>query len=101
MKATLEFNLPEEREEYELTLQASKMSRLIWDFETGFLRANLKYGIGPDLLDEIKKEVASANEYSSGEERAEVPTELDIELVLEAVRNIWYRMKDENDVTSI
>lgn len=101
MKATLEFNLPEEREEYELTLQASKMSLLIWHFENDFLRANLKYGIGHDLLHEIKKEVATVNEYSSGEDRAEVPTELDIELVLEAVRNIWYRMKDENDVTSI
>lgn len=101
MKATLEFNLPEEREEYELTLQASKMSQLIWSFEQEFLRANLKYSVGPDLLDEIKKEVASVNQYSSGEERAEVPTELDIELVLEAVRSIWYRMKEENDVTSV
>ena len=33
MKATLEFNLPEEQEEYDITMQAGKMHSVLWDFD--------------------------------------------------------------------
>lgn len=42
MKATLEFNLPEEREEYGLCNQASSLHCALWDFAQ-FLRGKIKY----------------------------------------------------------
>jgi hypothetical protein len=47
MKATLEFNLPEEREEFEIALRAGKLQAALSEFEN-FLRAQLKYGELPE-----------------------------------------------------
>jgi hypothetical protein len=42
MKAILEFNLPEEQNEYEITQRANDYLCLIWDLQEK-LRSNLKY----------------------------------------------------------
>lgn len=43
MKAILEFNLPEEREEFELARNGAKLSYTIGDFQS-YLRSKIKYG---------------------------------------------------------
>jgi hypothetical protein len=53
-KATLTFNLPEEQADYNLTLKATAMSLVIWEF-TNELRAKAKYSEkGPESWDEVK-----------------------------------------------
>ena len=42
MKATLEFNLPDDNQEFELTSKALKMYSTLWDFDI-WLRAEIKY----------------------------------------------------------
>ena len=42
MKATLQFNLPDDREEYELANNASKWYSICWDMKQE-IRKNLKY----------------------------------------------------------
>lgn len=42
MKATFEFNLPEDQREYEIMNQASKMQSFLWDFSQQ-LRSWYKY----------------------------------------------------------
>jgi hypothetical protein len=41
-KATLEFNLPEEQEEYRLAMEGSEMSRIVEELDN-YLRNQLKY----------------------------------------------------------
>ncbi len=43
MKATIEFDLPEEIEEYEVMNRAGKVELALWEF-TGYLRGKWKYG---------------------------------------------------------
>ena len=43
MKATLEFNLPEDRDAYELANKANNLHLVIWDFDQ-YLRNTLKHG---------------------------------------------------------
>lgn len=42
-KATLEFTLPEENEEYKMTMDAGKYHSALWDFSQDFLRKEMKY----------------------------------------------------------
>ena len=42
MKATLEFNLPEENQEFELMSKALKMYSTLWDLDV-WLRSEIKY----------------------------------------------------------
>jgi hypothetical protein len=42
MKATLEFNLPEDQAEFELAVNGSKMYSVLWDMDQ-WLRAQYKY----------------------------------------------------------
>lgn len=43
MKVTLEFSLPEEREEYEMYANAAKYYAVIWEY-LSTLRSHIKYG---------------------------------------------------------
>lgn len=43
MKATLEFQLPDENSDYKAANLAPEMSGIIWDLDE-FLRAGMKYG---------------------------------------------------------
>lgn len=43
MKATLEFSLPEEREDYEMYANAAKYHAVIWEY-LSTLRSHIKYG---------------------------------------------------------
>lgn len=47
MKAILEFNLPEEKEEFELAVNASKWSSVCWELDQ-YLRSKTKYA--PDSM---------------------------------------------------
>jgi hypothetical protein len=59
MKAILEFNLPEDQNEYEVMSQALKTQRFLWDFSQE-LRNWHKYGHefkdGGDALNQIRDE---------------------------------------------
>ena len=59
MKATFEFNLPEDQREYEVMNQASKMQSFLWDFSQQ-LRSWYKYHHdfkdADDALDKIRDE---------------------------------------------
>ena len=54
MKATLEFNLPEDRDDFALATNASKMWSVLWELDQD-LRAKVKYA--PDDSNEDKLEV--------------------------------------------
>jgi hypothetical protein len=47
MKAVLEFNLPEEKEEFELAVNASKWYSVCWELDQ-YLRSKTKYA--PDSM---------------------------------------------------
>lgn len=49
MKAILEFNLPEETEEFQMATQAAKMHHTLWEIDQ-WLRTNTKYA--PDDINE-------------------------------------------------
>lgn len=59
MKATFEFDLPEDNREYEVVNQAQKMQSLLWDFAQQ-LRSWRKYGHtfkdADDALEKITKD---------------------------------------------
>jgi hypothetical protein len=53
MKATLEYDLPDEQEEFEKAVNGGKYAYIIWELDQ-FLRANTKYA--PDSMpDEVYK----------------------------------------------
>jgi hypothetical protein len=49
MKATLEYNLPDDAEDFETAVNASKMYSILWEMDQ-WLRANTKYA--PDDMSE-------------------------------------------------
>lgn len=51
MKAIIEFNLPEENQEFELTSKALKMYSTLWDLDL-WLRSEIKYK--DKELDEVR-----------------------------------------------
>ena len=54
MKAIIEFNLPDDRDEYEMANNASKMYLALWDIKQ-MLRSKLKYnpdGLNGDQLEQ-------------------------------------------------
>ena len=53
MKAILKFNLPEERPEFELAVDASKWYSVCWDMDQ-YLRSETKYA-PDDMPDEVYK----------------------------------------------
>ena len=81
-KAILEFNLPEEREEYETTCKAGAMHCILWELDMTYLRSALKY------------------ESSSDPKLAELlKTHPEITVsVLEAVREQLYELFNEYEV---
>lgn len=52
MKAILEFNLPEDQNEFDLANNAAKLSLFAWKFQQ-YLRSQIKYADKPDDIDEI------------------------------------------------
>jgi len=50
MKATLEFNLPEEQEEYEITRQAGNMHAAFWTIGNDLFRPARKHGYSDHRL---------------------------------------------------
>jgi len=64
MKATLEFNLPEEDEEYRTCIEASRLKSAMWDFSQEVLRRLDKYGIfnGKELTEDESRIVSYIRE---------------------------------------
>lgn len=62
MKATLEFNLPDEDYDYRVANMAGEMQYIVWEIDSR-LRSLLKHGNPSpetaDLADEIRKMIAS------------------------------------------
>ena len=56
MKATLEFNLPDDQYEYELANKGGAMYHVLWELKAE-LRSMLKYGELPDQQYEIVKKI--------------------------------------------
>jgi hypothetical protein len=52
MKAILEFELPEDNQEFRLATKASAMYSTLWELDQ-FLRAEIKYA-GREQLDEVR-----------------------------------------------
>ena len=49
MKAILEFNLPDDEDEYQMVSQGAKMHHTLWEMDQ-WLRSNIKYA--PDTINE-------------------------------------------------
>lgn len=79
-KATLEFNLPEEQDEYEMTMKAGAMHSAIWDFDQRYLRNIVKYGVDSDMVSKVKEMLK--NDYL--EEARVMPSDEHIKLLIEA-----------------
>ena len=60
MKATLKFNLPEDREEFEQAVRASDIHAALWDFKQK-LRGHIKYEEHShevyEMLDKVRDEL--------------------------------------------
>jgi hypothetical protein len=56
MKATIEFNLPDDQYEYELANKGGAMYHVLWELKAE-LRSMLKYGELPDQQYEIVKKI--------------------------------------------
>ena len=56
MKATLEFNLPEEQAEHYCAIKGADMLNVLWELKAE-LRAMLKYGDLPDKQYEIVEKI--------------------------------------------
>ena len=56
MKATLEFNLPEEQAEHYCAIKGADMLNVLWELKTE-LRSMLKYGELPDKQYEIVEKI--------------------------------------------
>lgn len=70
MKATLEFSLPEEREEFRVASRAGEMALVVADLDMK-LRGWLKHGHGfktiEDALQEVRNELCDAVVVANGE----------------------------------
>lgn len=55
MKATLEFDLPEDTEEHELALKAGRMSIALWEVRNSVFRPARKHGYSHSGLTELSK----------------------------------------------
>jgi hypothetical protein len=53
MKAIIEFNLPEDQEDFDMFNQATKMHNILWEM-TQWLRSNTKYAPDNTSEDTIK-----------------------------------------------
>jgi hypothetical protein len=58
-KAILEFNLPEENEEYRLATQASKNYCALWDIQAELRNFRKEYVGGAEALERIEEIIAS------------------------------------------
>jgi hypothetical protein len=70
MEAILKFNLPEDREDFDLAITAHRYSSTLWEIDQ-WLRGELKHGDLPEetytALDRVRKklwEIASENNIS-------------------------------------
>lgn len=70
MKATLEFNLPEEQEEFETTVKASDYKLALWDIAQEVFRPARKHGYADvkiqKLIDTIDACVSTVMENGQG-----------------------------------
>ncbi len=102
--ATLQFNLPEEREEYELCMKAGRLSSMLWEFDQTHLRGATKYDNIPDQVMSSVIEEFSSSEYQEADNEM-----LDLinsprgqQLIIAAiagVRTLLYNIAEDAEVT--
>lgn len=95
-KCTLTFQLPEEREEFELATRAGALQNVLWELDQKFYRSNIKYGIQSDLLLRIRKDL-SESEIAVDEELLRRI----IETVLQTCREVLHEYCEENGVQAV
>ncbi len=102
--ATLTFNLPDEREEYETTMKASSYAAAIWELDQTHLRSATKYdNIPTPVWAEILK-AFSKSDYSNEdlEMLALMASENGRRLILETlggVRTLLYEITNRYECT--
>lgn len=95
-KATLEFNLPEEQEEYDITMRAGNFSHSLWEFDQEFLRANIKYGIQEATVDAVMAELTGFLQ-EDGKDVSRKVVAVIAEAALEVARTQLYEIMNENN----
>ena len=105
MKAILEFNLPEDQDEFDLVQSASDLNAFIWSYENEVIRSNYKYGITLELKTIVTDYIAELNSYScayeDGTEKVSEITDDQIHVVLHALRELWFQKKNAFEITSV
>ena len=81
MKVTLEFNLPEEREEYNDAINGTKSIAILDEFSERILRSGYKYGNFPEKIRSL---------VESGKVSQE-----DMEEIFDVIAEEFYRIKNE------
>lgn len=92
--ATLKFNLPEEREEWETTQKAGAMSSTLWDIDNELLRGNSKHGPTEDLLRRVLDNVSDEVKSTSPELRREI-----VEATVYAIREMFWEIMNTHEVS--
>ena len=101
MKGTLEFNLPEEQEEFEQAVNAGKMSAALFDIRQQVFRPARKHGYNRadiqqliDKLDELVAQHASATDWP----RDEYQSFKDATYLISLLEGLFNQILDENGV---
>lgn len=65
MRAILQFDLPDDQNEYEIAVQAPKVQSFLWDFSQQLKKYHHDFKSGDDALDKIREEFYRLiNEYN-------------------------------------
>lgn len=114
-KVTLTFNLPEEHEEYEITMKANNYAAVIWELDQTHLRGATKYESIPDtVMREVLSDYSPKHTYGGTEEEISAAREKDQKMtefihsaegraficsVLGGVRSLLYELTNEHECT--
>lgn len=82
-KGTLSFNLPEEREEFELAQKAGSYSCVLWALDQEFYRANIKYGLKPEVKQAVIEEM-----YEELQKKAALMDQEDLDAIILSVMQV-------------
>lgn len=91
-KAILEFNLPEDQDDFEMAHKGADYHNALFTFKEAFLRTEIKYGPSPEFVHQCQNEM--------GNSTLMVEPEV-VHAVLEAVRTKFFETLSDCDVELI
>lgn len=94
MKAILEFNLPEEQEEYKLARNGLNLSCAVWDYDQEVLRSIVKYNNTAEIKAEVKTALSQLEGLTSEE-----TTDLTIEITAQYLRQKLHACLEDHEVS--